>query len=203
MTAIVERVAPGAADLVRRDHQALLTLFHRWGLQRPPRRRRALALSCALALEIHAQVEEEILYAALREVGPSDFLLGAAEDHARLRALIARLRQLPAGDPAQDAVFLDLMREVLHHMAEEETRFLPEVERVLRGRLGELGAQMLARRMALLAPRLPALAWHRLGAVRARSAWLVAGMAGVASLAGVAWWLAAGQGHAHPRRWEA
>lgn len=199
MTAIVERVAPGAADLVRRDHQALLTLFHRWGLQRPRRRRRALALSCALALEVHARVEEEILYTALREAGPSEFLLGAPAEHARMVTLIAQLRQMPADDPAQDGVFLTLMREVLHHMAEEETRFLPEVERVLHGRLGELGAQMMARRMALMAPRLPALAWHRLGAMRAASAWLLAGALGVG--VGVAWLLAGSpQGHARPRR---
>ncbi len=180
MPALAERVAPGATDLVRRDHQALLTLFHRWSPKASARRRRALALSAALALEVHAQVEEEILYTALREVGPSEFLLGAVDDHSRMRALIARLRQQPAGganvgDEAD--VFMELMREVMHHMAEEETRFLPEVERVLQGRLGELGAQMLQRRLALMAPRLPALAWHRLRASRTRSWWWVAALA--------------------------
>ncbi len=180
MPALAERVAPGATDLVRRDHQALLTLFHRWSPRASARRRRALALSAALALEVHAQVEEEILYTALREVGPSEFLLGAVDDHSRMRALIARLRQQPAGGATvgdEADVFMALMREVMHHMAEEETRFLPEVERVLQGRLGELGAQMLQRRMALMAPRLPALAWHRLRASRARSWWWVAALA--------------------------
>ncbi len=180
MPALAERVAPGATDLVRRDHQALLTLFHRWSPRASARRRRALALSAALALEVHAQVEEEILYPALREVGPSEFLLGAVDDHSRMRALVARLRQQPAGGATvgdEADVFMALMREVMHHMAEEETRFLPEVERVLQGRLGELGAQMLQRRMALMAPRLPALAWHRLRASRARSWWWVAALA--------------------------
>ncbi len=180
MPALAERVAPGATDLVRRDHQALLTLFHRWSPRASARRRRALALSAALALEVHAQVEEEILYPALREVGPSEFLLGAVDDHSRMRALVARLRQQPAGGATvgdEADVFMALMREVMHHMAEEETRFLPEVERVLQGRLGELGTQMLQRRMALMAPRLPALAWHRLRASRARSWWWVAALA--------------------------
>ncbi len=180
MPALAERVAPGATDLVRRDHQALLTLFHRWSPRASARRRRALALSAALALEVHAQVEEEILYPALREVGPSEFLLGAVDDHSRMRALVARLRQQSAGGATvgdEADVFMALMREVMHHMAEEETRFLPEVERVLQGRLGELGAQMLQRRMALMAPRLPALAWHRLRASRARSWWWVAALA--------------------------
>lgn len=180
MPALAERVAPGATDLVRRDHQALLTLFHRWSPRASARRRRALALSAALALEVHAQVEEEILYPALREVGPSEFLLGAVDDHSRMRALVARLRQQSAGGATvgdEADVFMELMREVMHHMAEEETRFLPEVERVLQGRLGELGAQMLQRRMALMAPRLPALAWHRLRASRTRSWWWVAALA--------------------------
>lgn len=174
MPALAERVAPGATDLVRRDHQAVITLFHRWSPRLSARRRRALALAAALTLEVHAQVEEEILYPALREVGPSDFLLGAADEHERMRQLAARLRQLRAGDPAEAEVVMALMREVMHHMAEEETRFLPEVERALHGRLGELGAQMLQRRLALMTPRLPALAWHRLRAASARSGWLLA-----------------------------
>ena len=56
-------------------------------------------------------------------------------------------------DPAYDETFMQLMRDVMHHVADEETSLLPDAERVLADRLGELGAEMTKRRMQLMAPR--------------------------------------------------
>jgi hypothetical protein len=56
-------------------------------------------------------------------------------------------------DPAYDQTFMQLMRDVMHHVADEETTLLPDAERLLPDRLGELGAQMTKRRLQLAAPR--------------------------------------------------
>ncbi len=170
MTRLIERVAPHATTLVRRDHTLVLATFHRYRAQLPPRLKRGLARSVCLALEVHTQLEDEILYPAVREVSQSDFLRRAPSEHDAMRQLIAQLRQTPADSPAHDATFMQLMREVMHHMADEETHFLPEAERVLRGRLGELGARMVQRRMALLAPRAPRMAYERVRGMPGRSA---------------------------------
>jgi hypothetical protein len=45
------------------------------------------------------------------------------------------------------------MRDVIHHVADEETMLLTHAESVLSDRLGELGAQMMKRRMELMAPQ--------------------------------------------------
>jgi hypothetical protein len=45
------------------------------------------------------------------------------------------------------------MHTVLHHVADEETRLLPDAERLLGEALGELGARMTKRRLHLMAPR--------------------------------------------------
>ena len=138
--------------------------------------RRGLARSLCSALEVHLQLEEELLYPALREVARNEFLTHATADHDRMRTHIARIRQASPADPAFMAALMDLMREVLHHMAEEETTFLPVADRVLQGRLGELGTEMTRRRMALMAPRLPRLAYERARGVRAGTlAWLAVG----------------------------
>jgi hypothetical protein len=169
MTRLIERVAPHATDLVRRDHSLVLATFHRYHATTSPRIKRALVRSACLALEVHAQVEEEILYPAVREVSQSDFLRRAVPEHDEMRRLIGQLRDTSPESPGYDANFMALMRDVMHHVADEETLFLPEAERVLRGRLGELGARMLRRRLALMAPRLPRLAYERTRGAPVRS----------------------------------
>ncbi|HWI34823.1 MAG TPA: hemerythrin domain-containing protein, partial [Burkholderiales bacterium] len=47
---------------------------------------------------------------------------------------------------------MELMREVMHHVADEETVLLPQAERVLGERVGELGAKFMKRRLQLMAP---------------------------------------------------
>jgi len=63
-------------------------------------------------------------------------------------------------DPQYDQTFMEMMRAVMHHVADEETMLLTHAESVLEGRLGELGAQMARRRLELMAPRAaPASGW--------------------------------------------
>ena len=192
MTALIERLAPHATHLVRKDHTDVLALFHRYRAHLPLRMKRGLVRSVCLALEVHAQVEEEILYPAVREVSTGEFLRRAVPEHDELRRQIGQLRGMDPADARYDAAFMALMRDVIHHMADEETSFLPEAERVLRGRLGELGARMLERRMALMAPRAPAMAYHRARALPARSVALLAGIVLGGVLLGNRWSEAAG-----------
>jgi hypothetical protein len=75
-----------------------------------------------------------------------------------MRRLIAQLRRLEPSDPAYDQTFMQLMREVMHHVADEETILLPDAERLMPERLGELGAQMTKRRLQLSAPHMGEIA---------------------------------------------
>jgi hypothetical protein len=66
---------------------------------------------------------------------------------------MAELRGLEPTSAGFDETFLELMRTVIHHVADEETLLLPEAERLLADRLGELGTQMAKRRRQLMLPR--------------------------------------------------
>jgi hypothetical protein len=80
---------------------------------------------------------------------------------------------------------MSLMRDVIRHVADEETKLLPDAERVLgEDRLADLGAQMTRRRMELAAPHTGAIA---LNTVRSYPAATLA-FTGVLALGG---WLAA------------
>jgi hypothetical protein len=58
-----------------------------------------------------------------------------------------------------------LMREVMHHVADEETVLLAQAETVLGERLAELGAKFMQRRLQLMAPHAAELARHKARAV--------------------------------------
>jgi hypothetical protein len=154
---VLNRIAPSATDMIRADHTRVLAVFHRYDIDASPAAKQALGEGVCLALEVHAELEEEIFYPAVRATG-STLVEKSLPEHEEIRRLIATLRETDPAIPEYDATFMDLMREVIHHVADEETAMLPHAETVLRGRLGSLGAQMAAHRVQLKALRAPQLA---------------------------------------------
>lgn len=164
---VLNRLAPGATEMIRADHTRVLGAFHRYDIDASPAAKQALVESVCLALEVHAELEEEIFYPAVRATG-STLVDKSLPEHEEMRRLIATLRETDPAIPEYDATFMDLMREVIHHVADEETAMLPHAEALLRGSLGRLGARMAARRVQLKALRTPQLA--RAGAKAAAAA---------------------------------
>jgi hemerythrin superfamily protein len=153
MSYLTEKFAPDATSMIRFDHTHVLTTFHQYRSTSRPSTKRGLVNTACIALEIHAQLEEEIFYPALRELSDSEALQKSVPEHDEMRRLISLLRGMEPTDVRYDETFMELMRDVMHHVADEETILLPEAERVLHGHLGELGARMTKRRMQLMAPR--------------------------------------------------
>jgi hypothetical protein len=154
MLALLNKMAPSATDMIRADHARVLAVFHRYDLDASPRKKHALVEAVCTALEIHAQTEEDVFYPALRAAG-SELVEKAIPEHEEMRRLIATLREMDPAILEYDATFMDLMREVIHHVADEETAMLPHAEVLLPRQLGELGARMAKRRMQLMAAGAP------------------------------------------------
>lgn len=153
MKEILSRLSPSITDMIRMDHTHVLATFRQYEVDTPARIKKGLADSVCVALEIHAQLEEEIFYPALRAIADTEFLQKSVPEHDQMRRLITQLRNLEPGQPSYDQAFFELMNVVMHHVADEETLLLPTAERVLAPRLGEMGAQMTKRRLQLAAPR--------------------------------------------------
>ena len=146
-------LSPRITTMIRLDHTHVLAAFRRYRRRMSPARKQALVDNVCLAVEIHAQLEEEIFYPALLQNGANvEELDQSVADHDEVRALINTLRELEPRDAEYDQNFLLLMRTVLHHVADEETTLIPMAEMVLEEQLGELGWQMTVRRMELLRP---------------------------------------------------
>lgn len=158
MNAVAQRLTPSITTLIRMDHSQVMAVFHRYRPDVSPARKRALVTNACLSIEVHSQLEEEIFYPALRAVMSGDEVLEKSEpEHAQMRGIIGELRALTGPDGPTDAAaydekFFELMRVVIHHVADEETRLLPAAERLLRDQLGQLGIEMTKRRLALMKP---------------------------------------------------
>lgn len=180
MSSLLAQLSPSITNLIRLDHTHVLSAFHQYEADSPERLKRGLADNVCLAIEIHTQLEEEIFYPALRLVADTEVLRKSTPEHDEMRGLISRLRHMPVNDPAYDETFFELMRHVMHHVADEETLLLPAAERLLPDQLAELGARMNKRRLELAGPRTPELASSMarsmsLGSVAAAGSAMLAG----------------------------
>ena len=181
MKSISYALAPNVLAMIRMDHTHVLATFHQYKTTSRPNIKLGLVNTTCLALEVHAQLEDEIFYPAMREVSDSEVLRKSGSEHDEMRRLIALLRGMEPEDTRYDDTYMELMRHVMHHLADEETLILPEAERLLQDQLGALGSKMMKRRMELVAPRTKDMAVNLARAMPGPSMAMLAG----ATLAGV------------------
>jgi hypothetical protein len=193
MTSLLTQLAPSATNLIRLDHAQVLSAFHQYETTSSERFKRGLVDSVCLALEIHAQLEEELFYPVLRLALDSDLVRKSPVEHDEMRTLIARLRQMLPSDPMFDETFFELMRLVMHHVADEESVLLPAAERLIPEQLSDIGARMARRRLELTASRGSEVAGSMLRSLSPRTV-----LAGATTLLSGGWLLARGSHLARP-----
>ncbi|WP_229413474.1 hemerythrin domain-containing protein [Massilia violaceinigra] len=156
----LNKLSPSVTDMIRFDHSHVLVTFHQYTTAARPSVKKALAETICDALEIHATLEEEVFYPVLRRLNGTEPVIQKSQpEHDEMRRLIAELRATGPTDRRHDQLLHELMRDVMHHVADEETMLLPEAERMLdKNRLNELGAQMTRRRLELLKPKVGKIA---------------------------------------------
>ena len=153
MFAALDSVTPDITRMIRLDHSHVLAAFRRFRSHMSETRKRALVDNVCLALDVHAQLEEEIFYPAMLQIGAaSDILDKSVPEHEQMRGFIRSLRSMEPLDGSFDETFRKLMRTVLHHVADEETVLLPLAEELIPDELGHLGRLMTQRRIELLKP---------------------------------------------------
>lgn len=103
-------------------------------------------------LDVHAGVEEAILYPDLepvRQLAPR--IAQAAADHQAAKRRVADLRNMDPGDPTFDGSMRLLREEVLRHVEEEERELFPIARRILGPRmLALMGEEATRLRQQLL-----------------------------------------------------
>ena len=72
MNVATDRLSPSITTMIRMDHSYVMSLFHRYKADTAPGKKRALVTNACLAIQVHAQLEEEIFYPALRQLISGD-----------------------------------------------------------------------------------------------------------------------------------
>jgi hemerythrin superfamily protein len=176
----LSKLSPTITDMIRFDHSHVMVTFHQYTSDKPARIRKALAETICDALDIHAQLEEEIFYPAMRGITTDQHVMDKSPvEHDEMRSVIALLRRTDATDPDYDRFMLELMRLVVHHVADEETVLLPQAEAMLdKDRLSEMGARMTRRRLELLRPKAGKIAANTVMGFAGSTAAIALGVAG-------------------------
>ncbi|WP_432380509.1 hemerythrin domain-containing protein [Duganella sp. P38] len=181
----LKKLSPTITDMIRFDHSHVLVTFHQYTADARPKVKKALAETICDALEIHATLEEELFYPAMRGIDNDEpVLLKSVPEHNEMRRLISELRATPATEVRHAQLLQQLMRDVIHHVADEETVLLPHAERLLgKDRLSELGVAMTKRRLELVGPKAGKIAMETAVGFSGSTAALVLGVVGTAAAA--------------------
>ncbi|MEF3365373.1 hemerythrin domain-containing protein [Methylocystis sp. 9N] len=140
-----------AIKLLKDDHREVKTWFKEFEKLEDAAEKAAFARKICQALAIHAQIEEEIFYPALRKAIDDDDLLDEAEvEHGSAKQLIAEIQAMTPDDRLFDAKIKVLGEYVLHHVGEEENEMFPEA-RESGVDLMALGAQLAKRKKEMKA----------------------------------------------------
>jgi hemerythrin superfamily protein len=121
-------------SLLQEDHKRVLKLFRQFekaDREDPDAMRQIVEQACN-DLTLHAQLEEELFYPALREALDEDqaeMLEEARVEHDSAKQLIEELRGLQAGDARYAATFTVLGEYVKHHVEEEESEIFKQAKR--------------------------------------------------------------------------
>jgi hemerythrin superfamily protein len=122
-----------ALALLKEDHREVQKIFR--DFRRLSRnggndgeKRRMVMQACEM-LTVHAQIEEEIFYPAMRRHADEDAMDEAIVEHDGAKDLIAQLQDMEPGDHLFDAKFTVLGEMVKHHIEEEESRIFPKAKK--------------------------------------------------------------------------
>ena len=93
-----------AIALLESDHRAVDDLFDQFGSAGSDADKADIARQICLALRVHAQIEEELLYPPAREkTGDTDLVDEAVVEHMGAKTLIAQIEAMAPGQPLFDA----------------------------------------------------------------------------------------------------
>lgn len=121
-------VAPAVVEMLKEDHEKVKGLFEEFQ-DSEGREQAEIAKTAIHELEVHAALEERLVYPAIREqIDEDEKMNEAVEEHHLVHVLIAELKKIKPSDERFQAKFSVLSELVKHHIEEEEGEILPKAE---------------------------------------------------------------------------
>jgi len=127
-----------AIALLKADHKTVEALFRRFEQASPNAKKlkRKLVDQIVRELAVHAVIEEQVLYPAVRSKAEEleDTVLEALEEHHVVKWLLKELEDLPPEAERFNAKVTVLMENVRTHVSVEEQVLFPELRKVFEPR---------------------------------------------------------------------
>ena len=140
-----------ALKLLSEDHKKVKKMFKEFEKLKEggSARKTELVRQICMELTIHAQVEEEVFYPAVRDAIDDDDLMDEADvEHASAKDLIAQIQSMSPGDDHYDAKVTVLGEYINHHVKEEEDEMFPKVRKA-KVDVAALGAEIAQRKQEM------------------------------------------------------
>ena len=143
-----------ATALLKDDHDRVEALFDQFEAAKTRAAKTKIVRLALTELKVHAAIEEELFYPAVRKPVGKEIMNEADEEHHVAKLLIAELDKMDGSESHFDAKFLVLAENVRHHIKEEENEMLPKAEAV-KVDFAALAAKMTRRKERLLEKGVP------------------------------------------------
>jgi hemerythrin superfamily protein len=146
---------PDAIALLKADHATVKKMFEKEEklTTQDGEKKQEILNQINAALQVHATIEEEIFYPAVKKArseNVKDEVREAYEEHKQIKSLLAQISRITPSDETYDMKIKVLKEEVEHHVKDEEGEMFPDAKKFLgESRLIELGAQLEARKQQL------------------------------------------------------
>ena len=142
-----------ALALLRADHKKVSELFAQYEKTRSSDKKRTIVADICTELGVHAQIEEEIFYPAVKAaLKDKELVPEALVEHASLKSLIAEVEGVEPEGEMFDAKIKVMSEFVKHHVKEEQDEMFPKAEQTTLD-MDDLGAQLAERKEELLAEK--------------------------------------------------
>jgi hemerythrin superfamily protein len=146
-----------ACDLLDADHKAVKKMFKEYEEMAGSKARgiaqkkMELAQQICQELTVHAQIEEEIFYPAVREaIKEKDLVAEANVEHQSAKELIAQIRGMTEPDEMFDAKVKVLGEYIDHHVKEERGEMFPKARAARKLDLVAMRDELEARKEELM-----------------------------------------------------
>lgn len=141
---------PDAINLLRADHKRVSEMFDQFEKTRSTTKKKTLVSKICLELSVHAQIEEEIFYPAVKgALRDKEMIPEATVEHASVRDLIAQVRDVEPDGEMYDAKVTVMGEFVRHHVKEEQNEMFAKAKKT-RLDMAALGEQLYARQQELM-----------------------------------------------------
>ena len=134
-----------ATRLLEQDHREVEGLFDQFDDARGDTERKGeIAKQIIRELSIHAAIEEEVFYPAVREATGDDGLVEhSIEEHQEVKELLADLEKMDPSDPGFHPKMQKVIADVKEHVEEEEGEMFPKFrEAISTVQLEEIGRKL-------------------------------------------------------------